>query len=89
MYQAVPQVEVGELVVDRHALVLTEGLLAVAAPRSESRARQSDGRGFAGPPQGDWVSIYWSWAREALSTHQRANPEYFTYHHRALADRTI
>src|SRR5205085_209677 len=39
MYQAVPQLEAGALGVDRRPLVLTGGLLGLAAPRSESRAR--------------------------------------------------
>jgi hypothetical protein len=52
MYQGVQQIEAGGLVVDRHPLVPTEGLLGLAAPRSESSARQFDGRGYAGLPKG-------------------------------------
>lgn len=59
--------EGAELVVERSALVLQEGKLALTQPQPKRVTRQIDGRGFAdGAQVGDHVSIHWDWVCEVL-----------------------
>lgn len=63
----VAEVDGAELVVERPALELREGKLALTEPRAFRALRQLDGRGFADDAQpGDYVSIHWNWVCEKL-----------------------
>jgi hydrogenase maturation factor len=86
----VERVESGELVVDRSPLVLHEGKLILATPRSERILRQIEGRGFADEAhEGDWVSVHWGWACEVLTAAKRAQLERYTRHNLNIANQTI
>ncbi len=86
----VERVELGELMVDRQALVLRDGRLILAAPQSERILRQIEGRGFADEAHpGDWVSVHWGWACEVLTVAQRTQLERYTRHNLSIANQTI
>lgn len=57
-----------ELLVERPALALREGKLALTGPVVTRVVRQLEGRGFADQARpGDFVSIHWNWACEVLT----------------------
>lgn len=86
----VTRVEGTELVVERQALILADGKLALGPPASERVVRQVEGRGFADTAQpGDWVALHWSWVCEVLTPKQQANLARFTADHLRLANQTI
>lgn len=63
-----------ELIVERTALVLRDGKIALGEPNAIHLMRQIDGLGFADDAKpGDYVAIHWNWACEVLtpSTLQR------------------
>jgi hypothetical protein len=61
-------VEGVELSVERPALVLREGKLALSEPRRMQVLRQLNGRTFAEDVRcGSYVSLHWNWACEVLS----------------------
>ena len=63
----VAEVDGAELVVERPALELRDGKLALTEPRSMRVLRQLDGRGFADEARpGDHVSVHWNWVCEVL-----------------------
>jgi hydrogenase maturation factor len=79
-----------ELSVERQALVLVAGKLALGEPRAESLLRQVDGHGFVDQAAvGDWVSTHWGWACEVLDERQRRNLEQYTHHHLRIANQTL
>lgn len=89
-WATVAAVDGGELVVARRPLVLRDGALDLAAPRSERVTRLIDGRGFASRAQaGDIVSIHWGWVCEVLTAPQAKALERYTRHHIALANTTL
>lgn len=64
----VAAVEGSELVVERPALVLADGKLALSEPQPVRILRQLDGRGFAEDVHpGDFVSVHWNWACDVLT----------------------
>ncbi len=80
----------GELVVERRPLVIQEGKLVLANPRSERVLRQIDGSGFAEAAEpGDWVSLHWGWVCEVLTAVQRSDLERYTRYHLAIANQTF
>ncbi len=86
----VSSVGAASLDVQRRPLVLREGKLALGEPRPEQVARTVLDRGFVDDVvPGDWVSIHWGWACEVPDARRLANPERWTTHHLALANRTI
>jgi hypothetical protein len=63
----VAEVAGAELVVERPALALREGKLALTDPEVRRYTRQIDGRGFADDAQpGDYVAVHWNWVCEVL-----------------------
>lgn len=63
----VAEVDGAELVVERPALELRDGKLALTEPHPMRVLRQLDGRGFADDARlGDHVSIHWNWVCETL-----------------------
>lgn len=78
------------LVVDAVPLVLTDGRLALGAPRLERIQAWRDGTGFVNTAEpGDVISIHWSWACDRLSARQVAGLVRSTRHQIAIANRTI
>lgn len=64
----VAAIEGDELVVERPALDLVAGKLALTDPRPTRITRQQGGQGFvAGARVGDTVSIHWNWACDVLT----------------------
>ena len=86
----VTAVEGGELVVSRAPVVLRQGALVIAEPRSERVTRMIHRRGFVTDAKiGDVVSIHWGWACEVLTPPQREALERYTIRHLRLANTTI
>ena len=64
----VAAIEGDELVVERPALDLVAGKLALTDPRPARITRQQGGQGFVGGARvGDTVSIHWNWACDVLT----------------------
>lgn len=86
----VVSVDGSELVVDRPAVVIRAGKLALSESRQERVLRQLDGHGFAEAAVcGDWVSIHWGWVCEVLDERQRRDLERYTRYHLAIANQTL
>jgi hypothetical protein len=83
-------VDGAELVVERPALRLREGKLALAEPRIVRVTRQIDGMGFADEARpGDHVSIHWHWACEVLRPAALRRLQHVDRRCMALANETI
>lgn len=83
-------VEGAELVVERQALILAEGRLALGPPDRVHVVRQIEARGFADIAAiDDWVSLHWGWVCEVLTPRQQANLVRFTEHQLRIANDTI
>lgn len=79
-----------ELMVERPALILREGKLALSEPRLTRVTRQIDGRGFADDARpGDMVSIHWSWVCEVLSERSLRRLIANTRRYMTLANQTL
>ena len=86
----VSAVEAAELVVDRQALELRDGKLALSEPRPVRVTRQVDGRGFVDAARpGDAISIHWSWACDLLDTGALRRLQASTQRYLSLANQTI
>lgn len=86
----VSRVEGSDLLVDRQALEIVNGKLALGSPRETRAARQVDGKGFIEAVNpGDWVSLHWGWACEVLSPRRLTNLKKYSDYHLALANQTI
>ncbi len=86
----VSAVEGAHLVVERPALALREGKLALTEPVPVRVARQLDGRGFAdGAQVGDEVSMHWDWVCEVLSPSALRRLIGATRRYLALANETL
>jgi hypothetical protein len=86
----VSAVDGAELVVERPALELREGKLALTEPVPMRVTRQIDGRGFAdGARIGDYVSIHWSWICEVLGASALRRLTANTKRYMALANQTL
>ena len=82
--------EGAQLIVERQPLVLREGKLALGSPGPVPALCQVEGHGFADAAvAGDWVTLHWGWACEAISEAQRARLAYYTDYHLALANQTL
>lgn len=85
-------VEVGssELRVERQAIVLEAGKLALGQPDVRSVKRQVNGLGFVDHVQpGATVSIHWDWACEVLDEARHGRLRAATVKYLAIANRTI
>lgn len=83
-------VEGAELVVERPALMLTDGRLALSEPLPVRVLRQIDGRGFAEDVQpGAYVSVHWNWACDVLTPGALARLMRSNARALALANQTI
>jgi len=83
-------VDGAELTVERQALRLVDGKLALGEAQTTRVVRQIEGRGFAdSAAAGDWVSLHWGWVCEALTVKQQANLARYTLGHLRLANQTI
>lgn len=83
-------VEAGELVVERRALELRDGKLALSAPAPARVARQLDGRGFVeGVRVGQVVSIHWNWACDILDGEALGRLQAATHRYLRLANQTM
>jgi hypothetical protein len=79
-----------EMIVERQALNLVEGRLALGEPQRIRALRQVDGRGSIEDAQpGEWVTIHWSWVCEVIDNRQLRALRRFTDHHLRLANETI
>ncbi len=86
----VAAVDGAELVVERPALTLRDGKLALTEPRAVRVTRQIDGRGFAdGAQVGDDVSMHWDWVCEALDPVALRRLIRNTQRYLALSNQTI
>lgn len=86
----VAEVDGAELVVERPALVLKEGKLALTEPQVMRVTRQIDGRGFAdGAQPSDYVSIHWNWVCEVLNPTALRRLTRNTLRYLSLANQTI
>jgi hypothetical protein len=86
----VAAVDGAELVVERAALTLVDGKLALSQPEPKRVLRQIDGRGFADEAQiGDYVSIHWNWVCEVLSASALRRLMRNTDRYMRLANQTI
>ena len=86
----VVSIEGDELVVQRPALALVEGKLALTEPRPARITRQEGGQGFvAGARVGDTVSIHWNWACDVLSASALERLRRATTSCLALSNQTI
>jgi hypothetical protein len=86
----VAAVDGAELVVERPALVLREGKLALTAPQTKRVTRQIDGRGFAdGAQPGDHVAIHWEWVCEVLNERSLRRLMRNTKRYLAMANQTL
>ncbi len=86
----VTSVDGAELTVERQALVLIDGKVALGDEQSTRVVRQIDGHGFAGSAAaGDWVSLHWGWVCEVLTPRQQANLVKYTRDHLRLANQTM
>lgn len=87
---SVAAIETDELVVNRQALALVNGKLALAEPRVKRVTRQKGGQGFVeGVGVGDWVSIHWNWACDVLDSGARQRLMKATDRCLAFANTTI
>ena len=78
------------LVVDAVPLVMTQGKLALGAPRPQRLRASRDGAGFVDSVQaGDAISLHWDWACERLSPTRLALLERSTNHQLTIANQTI
>lgn len=78
------------LVVERAALVLDEGRLALGRGRATEVTRQIDGYGFVpGIKVGDRVSVHWQWACEVLTDGALARLRAATNRCLTLANQTM
>ncbi|MGZ3581682.1 MAG: DUF6390 family protein, partial [Ktedonobacterales bacterium] len=83
-------VDGAELAVERPALELREGKLALTDPVPMRVTRQIDGRGFAdGARVGDYVSIHWNWVCEVLDPSALRRLVANTRRYMALANQTL
>jgi hypothetical protein len=86
----VSAVDGAELVVERPALILRDGKLALSEPRMVRVTRQIDGRGFAdGARVGDAVSMHWDWVCEVLDPLSLRRLIQNTRRYLALSNQTI
>lgn len=86
----VAAVDGAELVVERPALVLREGKLALTQPEPKRVTRQIDGRGFADHAQiGDYVSVHWNWVCEVLGASALRRLVRNTERYMTLANQTL
>ncbi|HEX8994432.1 MAG TPA: DUF6390 family protein [Ktedonobacterales bacterium] len=86
----VARVDGAELVVERPALELREGKLALGEPTEKRVTRQIDGRGFTDRARpGDYVSVHWSWACDTLDDTSLRRLMANTRRYLALANQTI
>lgn len=86
----VAAVDGAELVVERPALELREGKLALTEPRVKRITRQIEGHGFAdGAQAGDFVSIHWNWVCEVLDASALRRLMANTRRYLALANQTF
>lgn len=86
----VSAVDGAELVVERSALILRDGKLALSEPRVARVTRQIDGRGFAdGARVGDVVSMHWDWVCEVLDPSSLRRLIQNTRRYLALSNQTI
>ena len=86
----VRSIDDASVLVDRPALRMEGGKLALG-PAEPSRAiRMLEGRGFVTDlAPGDLVSMHWGWICERISVEQAAVLERYTRHHLRLANQTI
>jgi hypothetical protein len=83
-------VDGAELVVERPALALREGKLALTEPQTKCVTRQIAGRGFADSAQlGDFVAIHWDWVCEVLDEHSLRRLMANTKRYLTLANQTL
>ncbi len=86
----VAAVEGAELWLERPALMLAEGKLALSEPRPTRVLRQIEGRGFAEDVQpGDYVSVHWNWACDVLTSGTLARLMRSNARALALANQTL
>lgn len=86
----VAEVDGAELVLERPALGLREGKLALSEPQPKRVLRQIDGRGFADDAKpGDYVSVHWNWACEVLDPSALQRIMSNTRRYLALANQTL
>lgn len=86
----VAAVDGAELVVERAALILQDGKLALSEPQLKRVLRQIDGRGFADEAQiGDYVSVHWNWVCEALDASSLRRLKRNTERYMGLANQTL
>lgn len=86
----VAAIEGAELVVERPALTLINGKLALSEPQPRRVLRQIDGRGFAEDVQpGDYVSVHWNWACDVLTPGALARLMRSNARAMALANQTL
>lgn len=86
----IAQVDGAELVIERRALELRAGKLALSEPRPTRVTRQIAGRGFADEGQpGDFVSVHWNWACEVLTPSALQRLIANTHHYLTLANQTL
>lgn len=78
------------LIVEVMPLVIVGNSLALGSPERRTVMREIDRSGFVGTAQvGDWVSIHWGWACQALSPRQVANLERWTRYHLDIVNETL
>ena len=86
----VSAVDGAELVIERPALALEHGKLALTEPRLKRVLRQIDGRGFADEAQvGDYVSVHWDWTCDVLDRLSLQRLMRNTQRYMALANQTL
>lgn len=86
----VAAIEGDELLVERPALVLAAGKLALSEPRATRVTRQIGPHGFVdGVQPGGHVSIHWDWACQVLSAPALARVQAATSRYLDLANQTI
>lgn len=86
----VAEVDGAELVVERPALVLAEGKLALTEPRPVRVTRQIAGLGFADEAQvGDYVSMHWHWVCDVLDASSLRRLVRNTERYLGLANQTL
>lgn len=86
----VAEVDGAELVVERPALALVEGKLALTEPRRVRVTRQIAGRGFADDAQpGDAVSMHWNWVCDVLDASSLRRLIRNTERYMRLANQTL
>jgi len=86
----VKAVEGAALTVDRAPLVWRDGKLTLGEAVPERVLRSVDGLGFVDSVSvGDWVSIHWGWACEALDERRLRALQRWTGVHLAITNRTV